>query len=174
MTNAYQAKGYPDLTTRAFLSLVKQQHPSVPMFALTDFDPYGVHIFSCYRFGSKALQHDSTAQALDIQWLGIRTKHLTNSTSDESALFGSNSESELSFSTNNLAIPLTSKDRRAAPQFLKKLLILDHANAMSSNLPLELQTMLMMGVKAEIQALDENGCSSLWIEVLLLDALSVK
>lgn len=136
------------------------------MFALTDFDPYGIHIFSCYKFGSKTLQHDLTAQALDIQWLGINAEHLTSLTDDMSALLEGNDDPRLPISVNSGTIPLTSKDRRAALLFLKKL-----QTSGVCDLQRQTQTMLMLGAKAEIQALDENGCTSLWLEMLLLHAL---
>ena len=47
-------KGYPCLATREFLVSIKLQF-SVLFFGLFDFDPYGMEIFSVYKYGSKVI-----------------------------------------------------------------------------------------------------------------------
>ncbi|KAH3679604.1 hypothetical protein WICMUC_000836 [Wickerhamomyces mucosus] len=46
-------KGYPDRLTKEFLSIISQTNPNIPIFAIVDFDPYGINIFKQYKTGGK-------------------------------------------------------------------------------------------------------------------------
>lgn len=48
----FQAKGYPDLSTRQFVNMIYTKYPSLPFYALVDADPHGVCIYLTYKFGS--------------------------------------------------------------------------------------------------------------------------
>jgi meiotic recombination protein SPO11 len=66
-----QAKGFPDLATRRFLSVVQTIRPDLALFALVDFDPDGIAILRTYKYGSQRLYHEENVTAPRLQWLGI-------------------------------------------------------------------------------------------------------
>ncbi|VDL92116.1 unnamed protein product, partial [Schistocephalus solidus] len=47
------AKGYPDLATRSFLSMLCDKYPALPVYALVDADPHGIGIYLNYKYGSQ-------------------------------------------------------------------------------------------------------------------------
>lgn len=47
----FQGKGYPDTNTRLILNKLRELH-TLPIYALTDADPYGIEIMLTYRHGS--------------------------------------------------------------------------------------------------------------------------
>lgn len=51
----FQAKGYPDVSTRVLLARLEAQL-KVPVLAVVDADPHGIHIMCVYRFGTKVRQ----------------------------------------------------------------------------------------------------------------------
>ncbi|CEJ89784.1 hypothetical protein VHEMI05609 [[Torrubiella] hemipterigena] len=166
------AKGFPDLMTRAFLVFFQSQYPNIPMFALTDFDPYGIHIFGCYAIGSKSLEFDSSAQYLRIQLLGIKSKHLLrlvqvgaqNNTSTDSTM------DQVEVGRMQFGEPisqLTLKDRLAATSILRKFCQSESDSDESDEAKRNLQLMIMLGLKAEIQWLDDSGNISTWLETEL-------
>ncbi|KAK7073648.1 endodeoxyribonuclease [Halocaridina rubra] len=62
-------KGYPDLPTRQFLYRLWTDL-KIPVLALTDADPYGLHIAAVYKFG--ALARDEPGLAVhNLAWLGV-------------------------------------------------------------------------------------------------------
>jgi meiotic recombination protein SPO11 len=66
-----QAKGFPDLATRRFLSILHTAQPELELFALVDFDPHGVAIMRTYKYGSRRLGHEGNATVPRLRWLGI-------------------------------------------------------------------------------------------------------
>jgi len=104
-----------------------------------DWDPDGVAILSVYKYGSanKAMEMEDLLTSC-IQRLGLsRTDiHDREETRYEQGL-----------------IPLTGRDRRKARQLLDKPLY-DEGGA-EDGWRLELQIMLMLNIKAELQILDE-------------------
>ncbi|KAL8704330.1 MAG: hypothetical protein Q9201_002516 [Fulgogasparrea decipioides] len=72
------AKGYPDVSTRAFLRLLSvSAHPPSPIFALVDYDPDGMAIMSTYKHGSLTLSHENAnLKTPTVHWLGIRSEDL--------------------------------------------------------------------------------------------------
>jgi meiotic recombination protein SPO11 len=46
-----QGKGYPDLCTRELCARLWREL-QLPVLALTDADPHGLHIAAVYKFGS--------------------------------------------------------------------------------------------------------------------------
>ncbi|KAE8144853.1 meiotic recombination protein spo11 [Aspergillus avenaceus] len=149
-------KGYPDLSTRAFLRKLNESgsrsNKNLPFYALVDSDPDGMAIMSTYKYGSMA--HTSENGRLNIpclQWLGVRTSEVV-----AGALHNDN-EDEASMS-------LTARDR-------KKIV------AMLCNSPVwavegpepewraELLLMLMLNLKAEIEILyDRKDGLERWID----------
>ncbi|KAK9488605.1 Spo11/DNA topoisomerase VI subunit A [Lipomyces starkeyi] len=65
-------KGYPDLTTRQFISNIAACHPDTPLFGAVDSDPYGIDILCTYKFGSRAMAHENShLTALNMEWVGV-------------------------------------------------------------------------------------------------------
>ena len=50
-----QGKGYPDIATRKLLCIL-WRNLKIPVLALTDADPYGIHIAAIYKFGAMVIQ----------------------------------------------------------------------------------------------------------------------
>lgn len=146
-------KGYPDLSTRALLHFLatpsSQNGLSSPrVYGLADFDPDGMAILSVYRHGSQALAHESKGHAVpQLQWLGLRREHL-------------NVDSDNTHSSQGL-LSLTRRDRQQATKMLDRLAVSSTQDSTAQ--ARELQTMLMLNVKAELQLLDAvpNGMKDL-------------
>lgn len=137
------AKGYPDLSTRAMLRFLSFPSPqngfcAPPIYAMVDFDPDGVAIFSTYKYGSKAMAHETAHTSLpQIQWLGLRSEHL---------LSGEARHAEQGLLT------LSARDRKKARDMLGwQILEGDEV------LRRELQVMLMLNLKAELQLIDASS-----------------
>lgn len=65
------AKGMPDRTTRRFVKRLNEEH-KLPVYVLTDGDPYGWYIYSVYKSGSIKLSYESERLATpDAKFLGI-------------------------------------------------------------------------------------------------------
>ncbi len=56
--------------------MIQAVRPSLKMFALVDFDPYGVAIMRTFKYGSQNLRHEKDSAVPRLHWLGIRTRHL--------------------------------------------------------------------------------------------------
>ncbi|OQD88285.1 hypothetical protein PENANT_c004G10576 [Penicillium antarcticum] len=138
-----EGKGYPDLSTREFLHKLSnvasnQNRPPLRFYGLTDGDPHGMAILSTYKYGSAAHVHENARLILPrLQWLGVRV-------------------------TDIIAVPdapgykallsLTPQDRS------KIVAMLRNSPVWASDGPalewrVELQRMLMLNLKAEIEIL---------------------
>jgi meiotic recombination protein SPO11 len=143
------AKGYPDISTRAMLRFLSSPSPqngfcSPPIYAMVDFDPDGIAIFSTYKYGSRNLAHETSQMCLPhIQWLGLRSEHLLRGegTHDDQGL-----------------LTLTARDGKKARSMLAWQVLEG-----DEDLRRELQVMLMLNIKAELQLLDatSDGMSKL-------------
>lgn len=148
-----QGKGYPDLSTRTFLHrLSTAHHPGeapLPIFALVDFDPDGIHIMSTYKHGSPAYSHEhSTTAVSSICWLGVKPVDLCHHsrTSDTAGL-----------------LPLTAHDHKKAISMLKSNLF-DETEG-ESEWRTAIQTMLLLDIKVEIQLLSARpGGLTEWLD----------
>ncbi|MCJ1300659.1 hypothetical protein MMC08_003456 [Hypocenomyce scalaris] len=147
------AKGYPDISTRAFLRCLSlsneigRQPP--PVFALVDFDPDGIGILSNYKHGSFALaDQNAELNVPGMRWLGVHTKDLLI----DAMIGGSDG-----------LLRLTARDRRKASLMLEKDIFAEDGPEVKWRR--ELQVMLMLNVKAEIQLLSrrEGGLEG-WLE----------
>lgn len=98
-----------------------------------DHDPHGLNILSVYKFGSVALAHENHRLIVSqLELLGVKNEDLECIQNSEHGI-----------------LSLTSSDRRKAVQLLGKTYIWSQEEWRS-----ELQIMLFMNVKAEIQAMD--------------------
>lgn len=145
-----QAKGYPDLATRQFIrAIVDAPGFAGPVFGLFDYDPYGIDILKCYRVGSKALAGESDLAVPDMRWIGVTV------------------EDVLSLGAGSM--PLTQADRGKAQKMLEGMLVHGVVVPQMGDCWNELQRMLMLGMEAEIQALDgDAGAMMGWLERKML------
>ncbi|KAH8591118.1 Spo11/DNA topoisomerase VI subunit A [Bisporella sp. PMI_857] len=148
------AKGYPDIHTRQLLSFLTYNNPHVPLFALVDYDPDGLGILSTYKHGSASLAHQANLAVPSIRWLGVKSSDIvSNSEGDKVGL-----------------LKLSARDRRIATKMLAREGW--EENGKEWEWRVEMQRMLMLGTKAEIQILNqgEDGLED-WLDTRLRDAL---
>ncbi|XP_067033456.1 meiotic recombination protein SPO11-like [Acropora muricata] len=140
-------KGFPDVNTRMMVHRLWCTL-QIPVLGLVDADPHGVEILSVYKFGSKALSFDSHNLTVPIiKWLGVLPSDI-----ERLAIPG------------DKRIPLTERDRTKARELLERPYI-----KVQKPWAQEIEAMLSMGYKAEIQAL-----SSISLEFLSDTYLPVK
>jgi meiotic recombination protein SPO11 len=152
--HTHQAKGYPDLASRVFLGQVAEQAPHIPIFALVDLDPDGIAILSTYKYGSYRLAHekvtpqDTPGLSLpNMQWLGVKRHHISRTPVGES-----NTDTNVVPALQGI-MKLTARDRTKAMRMLDWDLCRE--DGPEQDWRHELQTMLMLNTKAEMQILDE-------------------
>ncbi|RGP78036.1 hypothetical protein FLONG3_3871 [Fusarium longipes] len=171
------AKGYPDLTTRSFLNFVTARYPQLPILGLFDYDPDGVKIMRCYRYGSDRLSHEADLGTATLQWLGVKSTQLLQDSPGISAYntLGQSSQSSItSTSCRNPVSYMSARERNTAISTLKTVGCPSANEIEVLEMKCELQLMLVLGVKAEIEWLDESGDLSSWLdgeigEVLISD-----
>jgi meiotic recombination protein SPO11 len=169
-----QAKGYPDLLTQSFLQLINATNRHLPIMILVDCDPDGFNIFFCYRYGSNRQRQSSI---VSVNWWGIKTGHVLNAGKAAIADGGAsrtmrrnssrNSSLGLSISSTACREPISQlsyRDRKLAISSLTKVNNLTQNDNIAEDLKAELQRMLMLGVKTEIQWLDESGSITRWLD----------
>ncbi|KAH6640993.1 Spo11/DNA topoisomerase VI subunit A [Chaetomium tenue] len=197
------AKGFPDLTTRRFLSVISTLRPQLDLFVLVDFDPHGVAIMRTYRYGSRRLEHEENATVPRLRWLGIASDDIFNETTHRHETSGiDNSQASQDTASQETAsqasmansfdssqskrptkrakisraqargpsesiLPLTQHDRRKAVDVMKEVSGVGALNNDGAQQMRELQRMLMLNIKAEIQAVDNYGDSSEWLDAKL-------
>jgi meiotic recombination protein SPO11 len=137
------AKGYPDISTRAMLHLLSSPSPengfsAPPVYAMVDFDPDGIAILSTYKHGSNGLAHETSHLCLpQILWLGLRSEHVLSSGATHA---------------DQGLLTLTARDRKKARSMLGWQILEG-----DEDLRRELQVMLMLNFKAELQLLDATS-----------------
>jgi meiotic recombination protein SPO11 len=142
-----QGKGYPDLATRQFLrTAIDSSTFHGPILGLFDYDPYGIDILKCYRVGSKA----SAKLAIpEMKWIGIKSQDVGDG-----------------------AMALSQADRVRAHNLLEVMLAKGDVGSKLAECVSELQRMLMLNVKAEIQILDNDARVMMsWLEDKMTDEL---
>lgn len=153
--------------TRSFLNVASTRYPQLPILGLFDYDPDGVKILRCYQYGSDKLSHEANLGTEALRWLGIRSNHLfRNYTTDSAANTASQSlqASIVSTSCREPVSYMSTRERAAATSTLKKVSQSSQNEAEVSEIRHELQMMLCLGVKAEIEWLDESGDLSSWLD----------
>ncbi|KAK4174401.1 putative meiosis-specific topoisomerase [Triangularia setosa] len=184
------AKGFPDLATRRFLSVLHSMRPGLVIFGLADFDPDGVSIVQTYQNGSRRLEHENEATVPSLRWLGVRSNDLLSS--GESPVFDDEEDQESQAATSlgsshllersdhhrpakrpklsgfqnpsETVLSLTLRDRRKAADILRGICSIDQPSNDELDQTQELQRMLMLNIKAEIQAVDNYGDLSTWLD----------
>lgn len=153
-----------------------------------DFDPDGIGILKCYRYGSQKLSHETEACVQAMRWLGIKSEQLVlkpaarsqgrrhdASYSEVSQNLKSATEaSKMSVSSVSCEEPVTylsSRDRKTASALLRTTCDMDE-NSDTAEIRRELQILLVLGVKAEIEWLDECGNLCSWLDKQIDHTLS--
>ncbi|QIX01675.1 hypothetical protein AMS68_007192 [Peltaster fructicola] len=131
------AKGYPDVATRSFLQTICRMSPqnssSTPkLYGLVDYDPDGFAIYSHYKYGANQQLGVEQSSLPEMQLLGLLSKQL-----------------DFSQHTAKSMLVLTDRDRKRARNMLK-----DDPAAHEDDVRLDLQRMLMLNVKVELQHLE--------------------
>lgn len=112
-----------------------------PLYGLMDFDPDGLDILSTYKHGSQALAHQSAELVLpSIQWIGVKSSQIGQ-------------EDDL-HQTQGL-LKLSARDRRKATSMLERKQFAEDGT--EPEWRRELQFMLMLNIKAEIQLLEARS-----------------
>ncbi|EEU44466.1 uncharacterized protein NECHADRAFT_85034 [Fusarium vanettenii 77-13-4] len=174
------AKGYPDLTTRAFLNYISTRHPQLSILGLVDYDPDGVRILRCYRHGSDRLSHEADLDTQAIQWLGIKSDQLIQECADTNSIdprlfYQSSQSTQVSITSTACREPISYlglRERGVAVSALKKLGSFSSSDTETLEMRRELQVMIALGVKAEIEWLDESGDLCQWLDNEIGTALS--
>ncbi|KAF2269596.1 DNA topoisomerase IV, alpha subunit [Lojkania enalia] len=157
------AKGYPDLASRVFLRLLAGHSPYIPMFILVDFDPDGIAIMSTYKHGSCRLAHESvtgqdtpTLSLPKLRWLGVHSHQISRIPVTECDTDGAVISKAQGF------MSLTSRDRKRASRMLEWDVCAE--DGVEPSWRRELQIMLMLNMKAEMQILEEvSGSLASWV-----------
>ncbi|KAI0376503.1 DNA topoisomerase IV, alpha subunit [Hypomontagnella monticulosa] len=168
-------KGYPDLVTRQFLHLFHSKFPQIPIHAVVDFDPSGIDIMLTYKRGSRSLSHEENVTIPSLTWLGPKSCDILGHVHHEQS-----SQAELTPPPSHEISPppppspgtvpsgpvdvysdLTRSDRRKAVNLLHRL---ENQNVDKATLMHELQVMLLLNIKAEIQAVDDAGNLTRWLD----------
>ncbi|KAI5918868.1 Spo11/DNA topoisomerase VI subunit A [Camillea tinctor] len=166
-------KGYPDLATRQFLNLLHTVLPQLPFYALVDFDPDGLAIMRTYKCGSLALGHEENITLPNLSWLGPKSHDILGCPSCIHQGDSSQIDDEVPLTATapprlmEVSSALTVGDRKKGVRLLEKLVVnIDQGNSEEEEKELvhELQLMLILNIKAEIQAIDEAGDVTEWLD----------
>ncbi|EXF81389.1 type IIB DNA topoisomerase [Colletotrichum fioriniae PJ7] len=159
-----EGKGYPDLNTKQFVHLIHTAKPELSIFALVDFDCYGIAIMRCYSHGTRGHAHENATTVPSIQWLGVKSEHLAfrQDAIASRELDVNGSSRRPGPSTFESSSTLTLRDRTRATNMIKE--IDENGTENDRDCRRELQVMLFLGIKAEIQAVDKTGDMSRWLD----------
>jgi meiotic recombination protein SPO11 len=133
-----------------------------------------------YKHGSRTLQHEQNVTVPALLWLGVKRKDVFNQTITQPP----RAQHILDFPPPWITVhhtaqltnfdykanPLSTVDRRKASSLLKALDSLDALDAEGLDLIGELQFMLMLNVKFEIQAVCDGGNMKSWLDERLSHA----
>jgi len=129
-------KGYPCMATRALVSEISSFDHRIPVFALVDFDPYGLEIALQYRIGSTNLPDDSSRLACPrMIYLGLTFRDMD--------CYGS---------ATSFTEPLTEADRTRLKGVKEKARL-----AGWTGLEASAGKMMDKGIKAEIEVISGQG-----------------
>jgi meiotic recombination protein SPO11 len=179
-----QAKGYPDLSTREFLHTIHTSRPRLPILGLFDFDPDGIAIMRIYKYGSLKLGHEERCRVPGMRWIGMKGDDIClrpgysrssgqaiDHQSSSQALTQLEHQQRSSHMSSDVSSPLSARDRSMAASLLGAICGKPDASDEDLEQKRELQVMLMLGVKAEMQAVDHLGNIAGWLDERLRSAL---
>lgn len=111
-----------------------------------DFDPDGVAIMSTYKYGSNSLRYQNENLTVpNMRWLGIQSSDICGSVEDD----------------GQGLLQLTKRDRRLAMRMLEKEPFQEETERVWRR---EVQVMLFLNIKAEIQITTQMGNISEWLD----------
>ena len=114
-----------------------------------------MNIVQIYRQGSHSLPHENALNVPEMQWLGVRVDDVLEGVQVDEAV-----------------LRLTERDRRKAVAMLRRLYEKSW-NSRDEEYKIELQRMLMLNVKAEIQILEDRlGGVEAWLDDKIRKQLS--
>jgi meiotic recombination protein SPO11 len=126
----------------------------MPMYTFVDLDPDGIAILSTYKYGSYRLAHENvTAEQTagltlpNMRWLGLKKHHISSGSVHESTAAAGYMPDLQGL------MRLTARDRTKAARMLEWDLCCEAGPEQEWRY--ELQGMLMLNIKAEMQILDE-------------------
>ncbi|KXH68386.1 type IIB DNA topoisomerase [Colletotrichum salicis] len=159
-----EGKGYPDLNTKQFVHLLHTAKPELPVLALVDFDCYGIAIMRCYSHGTRGHAHEKSTTVPSMQWLGIKSDDLPfhQNANPSPGSDGGSSQRRSGESTFESSSSLTLRDRTRAINMVME--VSEDGTENDRDCRRELQVMLFLGIKAEIQAVDNTGDMSRWLD----------
>lgn len=143
-------KGFPDLATRAFVSSLYQEF-HLPVFGISDCNPYGVAVLWTYCKGSKRLGVDGDDRyGVPIQWLGLRPTQVEELRREQKL-------------PSDVYQQLTKVDRNKVESFC------DESHDFHASGTRRMEELLMMqksGYKVELEALQWMGMNYIcdWLE----------
>ncbi|KAL8975266.1 MAG: hypothetical protein Q9197_000522 [Variospora fuerteventurae] len=158
-----EAKGYPDVSTRTLLRLLSlSSHPPPRIYALVDFDPDGIAIMSTYKHGSFTLSHENAnLRTPSLRWLGVKSGDFVVNDRD-----GGVNDSE-----RTGLLRLSKQDRKKAIKILGRELC--NEDGPEHEWRRELQVMLMLNTKVEMEILSERrGGLENWVGARLCERAS--
>nr|AAA35332.1 rec12 [Schizosaccharomyces pombe] len=129
--------------TRKFLVKLAKALPDAKFFGIFDWDPHGLCIYSCFKYGSNAYSHEPHSQLRNLQLLGPLYEDI----------FNKNQEFSLKLNKRDIKMITTLLQFEG---FQKEPVVRE-----------QLQRMLFIQKKAEIQAILEFPS---WIKGKLADA----
>jgi len=147
------------VSTQTFLHYLWSHHRNLRFFGIVDYDPDGLNIMHHYRKGPRVAARGESLAMPGMTWLGIHCRDMANRQQPAA---------EVEISQSEPALCLTSRDRTLARGLIGGL---SASTAHEADLRVELQCMLMLGYKAEIQSVDDNGDLSRWAEERLGEQL---
>ncbi|XP_060080716.1 meiotic recombination protein SPO11-like [Ylistrum balloti] len=137
-------KGFPDVNTRMLLRTLWDTF-HIPVMVLVDADPHGIEIMSIYKYGSRALSHESSYLTVpSLCWIGVLPSDVTR----------------LSVGKENL-LPMTRADHDKAFELKSRPYY-----CQSASFQREVDILLQTDCKAEIQCLESISTNFL-IDVYL-------
>ncbi|KAI1340758.1 DNA topoisomerase IV, alpha subunit [Xylariaceae sp. FL0016] len=160
--------------------------PAIPLYAVIDFDPHGIDIIRTYQRGSRSLAHEENVLLPELRWIGPRSEdilsrivdsHLASSSQVEvvpsptpghGGGSGINPYSAQHTDFIDIIGGLRDDDRSLAIRLLNELSEGQHLDVHEQDLRREVQVMLMLNVKAEIQAVDHAGDLAGWLDTTLI------
>lgn len=158
-----KGKGYPDVATRAFLRSVSipsqfNNFRTIPVFAVVDYDPDGLGILATYKHGSFSLRHENADLKIPgIYWLGMKSFSHVRFSSAKGHQY-------------QVLLRLSARDRHRAMCMLHRPLLSEHGE--EKEWRRELQVMLMLNIKNEIEILETANNDSL--ETFLLEEMRLQ
>ena len=170
--------------------MIHSQRPQMPVYCLVDYDPDGISIFRTYKYGSNSMGHEEHVTIANMQWLGLKSSDIISRSplrlqTQPDSLDRSQSQDgivvedqdaqpeqgsvvvsgiRLPSASAEILVPLKDRDRQRAVGLLTKICDTESFGQEEMDQLREVQLMLILNIKAEIQAVDQMGDMAEWLE----------